>query len=300
MTYALECSGPGGTRSDAVTVNVTLPEPGILVADFDSGADGFSSTGRWARSAESAHGAGQAWSDSPGGNYQNSVVTTLWSPAFDLSRYAAVSASFWHRYELQPGRDFGSILVDGGPAITEIASFTGPSYGWIPASFDLSAFAGRKSVRIGFRVTTDTSVVADGWYVDDVVVTGEESGARFVPITPCRLLDTRATNGPYGGQSIPAATSWFFRAAGDCGVPGDARAVTVVVAVVNPAATGHATLFAADQPRPVASAINFPAGTTRASNSIVKLPLDGGGDFALHNGSPGPAHFIVDVSGYFE
>jgi hypothetical protein len=300
MAYVLTCTGDGGTTSKTVIVDVVLPDPDILNADFEAGAEGFSGTGRWARSNESAHGAGFAWSDSPGGNYPNSANATLWSPVFDLSGYASVTARFWHLYDFQLNLDFGTVVVNDGGAIVEIGSYTGTSNGWTQVSVDLSGFAGRTSVRLGFRITTNGSIVADGWHIDDVVVSGEERGTGFKAIAPCRLADTRIPSEPYGGQAIPGATSWFFPAAGSCGIPASARAIAVIVTVIAPSDVGYATLYPADRPRPLTSSISFAAGQVISGNAFIKLPLDGGGDYGVYNGSAGNAHVAVDVMGYFE
>jgi hypothetical protein len=300
MTYTLACTGNGGTTSDSVTVTVALPDPGILDADFDSGAEGFSGAGTWARSGESAHGAGQAWSDSPGGNYANQTNATLWSPTFDLSRYTSVTATFWHDHDFEAGQDFGTVWVDDDGSLTQIASFAGDSGGWFQESLDLSAYAGSTSVRIGFRVTTNSSGVRDGWHVDDVVITGQESPTGFHAVTPCRIVDTRSPSGPYGGQALPPSFDRFFDVTGTCGVPTSARAIAAIYTVVSPSASGHIRLFPADQERPDASALNFTAGMVRANNGLLKLPLDGLGDLGIYNASAGTAHLVIDVTGYFE
>lgn len=300
MTYSLTCTGAGGSASDSETVQVVLPDPGILVADFDSGAEGFTGEGSWARSGEDAHGAGQAWSDSPGGSYAGSTSATLWSPAFDLSRYGTATATFWHRFDFQSNQDFGEVWVDDGEDLYLLRSFTGGSGGWVQVSIDLSEFAGRASVTLGFRVSTDASGASDGWHVDDVEITGEETGTVFHPVTPCRAVDTRDEQGAYGGQSIPGTTDRFFAITGSCGIPATARAVAVNLTVVTPSMSGHLRIFPADVARPTSSAVNFQAGMVRANNALLRLPMDGLGDVGVYNGSPGIAHVIIDVTGYFD
>jgi hypothetical protein len=91
-----------------------------------------------------------------------------------------------------------------------------------------------------------------------------------------------------------------FALGGACGVPPNARALSVNLTVTQPAAAGHLILYPADQAAPATSAINFTPGQTRANNAVVRLSADGNAALAVLVGSAGPVHFILDVNGYFE
>jgi len=47
---------------------------------------------------------------------------------------------------------------------------------------DLSAYAGEPVVHIRFRLASAGGTSTDGWYIDNVVVAGQEGGALFLPI----------------------------------------------------------------------------------------------------------------------
>lgn len=124
----------------------------------------------------------------------------------------------------------------------------------------------------------------------------------FFTVTPCRLLDTRDPDGPYGG---PALQWWprTFAAAGRCGIPSTAVALSVNVTAVSPSGSGYITLFPAGLPQPDTSTINFPAGHTRSNNAI--LPLSGTPERTFTAvAAPGTfeaaVHLLVDVNGYFQ
>ena len=161
---------------------------------------------------------------------------------------------------------------------------------------------------------SDFEVIQLGWQPSTAVAS---SGRDFYTVPPCRLVDTRATPGPsepassgapalhpgqvYAGE--PAQPSWsrVFRVAGQCGVPASAKAVSLNVAAVAPAASGFFTFYPGDQlVAPAASAVSFAAGQTRASNLVVALSASGSGTLAVQNNSGAPAALVVDVNGYFQ
>lgn len=155
----------------------------------------------------------------------------------------------------------------------------------------------------------DFEVIELGWHPSTAV---SPAGRDFYTLAPCRLVDTRLAPGPtepgssgapalYPGQ--PGQTSWsrVFRAAGQCGVPATAKAVSLNVTAVAAAAGGTFAFYPGDQlAAPGASAVSFGPGQTRAGNVVVALSASGSGTLAVQNTSGGPAAVVVDVNGYFE
>jgi len=119
----------------------------------------------------------------------------------------------------------------------------------------------------------------------------------FYTLAPCRLVDTRGDVAPLGGPAMGANTDRNFLLAGSCGVPLEAKALSVNVTATGAAATGNLRLHAGRSRVPAASSLNFRAGVTRANNAIV--PLSAIGELAVYCASPGSAHVVVDVNGYF-
>lgn len=132
-------------------------------------------------------------------------------------------------------------------------------------------------------------------------VTGEELHAipaprpatRFVPLTPCRLVDTRTTS-----SALEAGVPRRIPVTGVCGVPPDARSLAVNVTVVAPTSTGTLKAFAAGTVPPEAGTVSARPGRTRASQAFVAV----GSDAAIAlmwDARAGSSDAVVDVSGYF-
>lgn len=121
----------------------------------------------------------------------------------------------------------------------------------------------------------------------------------FYTLTPCRLVDTRASAGMYGGPALVAGNERVFALRGQCGIPSTALAVSLNVTVTQSTQIGHVVLYASDRPRPNVSAVNYLTGTTKANNAVVTLGPSGG-LAAFCSQASGTAHVVIDVNGYFE
>lgn len=121
--------------------------------------------------------------------------------------------------------------------------------------------------------------------------------SRYYPVTPCRVVDTRNAPGALGGPALTAGTARSFTLAGYCGVPVDAKAVSMNATVSQATSQGSLTLYPGGGDGPGTSAISFPVGRDRANNAI--LGLTGGVLSVRDNQTTGTVHFIVDVNGYF-
>ncbi len=125
--------------------------------------------------------------------------------------------------------------------------------------------------------------------------------ARFFPLIPCRLVDTRRAPGPLGGPALDANQPRTFAIANVCNVPSTARAISVNVTAIGPATAGQYRFHAADRPLPISSTLSFAASRTRANNGVVALSGDGLGRFTVQPDlSSGTSHLVVDVNGYFQ
>jgi hypothetical protein len=143
-----------------------------------------------------------------------------------------------------------------------------------------------------YRGATDYDAVAQ------VITDDPQRPLSFYTVTPCRAFDTRdpALGGPL---ALAANIHTEVSLAGRCGVPASARAVAVNLTAVTASSAGHLSAFPAGRIAPVASALNFGRGSTRASQAT--LGLGDGGRLALRPIQPsGLVHLVIDVSGYFE
>ena len=128
--------------------------------------------------------------------------------------------------------------------------------------------------------------------------TGEGQGLQFFNLTPCRAVDTR--NG-YGGI-VPVATVRDFQMKGVCGVPTDAKTVTLNVTAVAPSCSGFLVLYPKGGAFPNVSNINFNAGEPAIANGAVVPITTTSPDISLAYGSGAgcTVHVILDVTGYFK
>jgi hypothetical protein len=210
---------------------------------------------------------------------------------------------------------FTKEVVNGtrNPLSDKLAWCGAPMGGMSQVQVDLSSFAGAKAARLRWYEGDDTDTAAaepNGWYVDSVTVANTQQIAActqapaatdFHPLPPCRLLDTRNAPGAFGGPALSAFQRREIAAADVCGVPRNARALAVNVAVTGAQGSGSLQIFPANlRHAPPTAFLPFGPGQTRANNGILMLSGEGDGRFAAVNGSPGNLHVIVDVSGYFQ
>ncbi|HEX2577995.1 MAG TPA: hypothetical protein VHK88_16730 [Aquihabitans sp.] len=127
---------------------------------------------------------------------------------------------------------------------------------------------------------------ADGQRAADVV-----DDAFFFPITPCRVLDTRAT-APLAAN----ATRDVAITGGTCGVPATATAVEASVSSVTPAGDGFARVWPAGGTPSNGTVLNYSAGKGTTNTGAVAIGETGG--LTVKNFS-GPSHYVIDVQGYF-
>lgn len=115
--------------------------------------------------------------------------------------------------------------------------------------------------------------------------------SAFVPVTPCRLLDTRDG----GGARLSGDTTVVVPTLGRCGIPAGTTALALSVTVTQPLAAGFATVWPGDVSRPTTSTINYAPGETRANGAIIATGADG----TLGVASSASAHVVIDVTGAF-
>lgn len=124
----------------------------------------------------------------------------------------------------------------------------------------------------------------------------------FVPIVPCRLLDTRQGSNNVGPRTSPLGPGDTYAQAvrganGNCVVPSEAIGVALNVTIANPTAPSFLTVWPSDATRPLASNLNWIAGSPPTPNKVdVGLSADGKVSF-FNNG--GDVDVLADVVGYY-
>ena len=131
--------------------------------------------------------------------------------------------------------------------------------------------------------------------------------STFVPISPCRIADTRIAGGAIGNGSTKAfyvrGTTGFNTQGGKvggCGVPASATGVTANVTI--PAVSsggGWMTGWPYGATRPVTNFVTYPKNLTVTVNPTFAL-TPGGSDpsLAIYNHGHS-AYVVIDVTGYY-
>lgn len=140
-----------------------------------------------------------------------------------------------------------------------------------------------------------------------------DSDLLYVPVAPCRIIDTRIAGG-----KIPAGATRSFRVAGTsgfeaqggkaggCGVPMGASspmaaAVMLNIVAVDVDGKGNLAAWEFGQPEPLATSINFQRIDMNIANGLI-VPIAGISS-VTHDlnvkANFSNAHLVVDVTGYF-
>lgn len=121
--------------------------------------------------------------------------------------------------------------------------------------------------------------------------------SRFVPITPCRIADTRGPAGPFGGPFLTGSTTRDFAIQNStCGIPSTALAYVLNATVVPKGTLRYLTLLPCGQPQPSTSNINSLDGRIKAVAAIVPSGTNG----AVCAYASDDTDLVLDISGYFD
>jgi hypothetical protein len=130
---------------------------------------------------------------------------------------------------------------------------------------------------------------------------------EFVPITPCRLADTRNTNGAFGPlfgapSLVGNSARTFVPSHGSCNIPSNAAAFSLNVTAVTHSDPsrghgylGYLTIWPTGYPRSQVSTLNSWDGRTKANAAIVPAGGGGGVDVFVTD----DADLVLDINGYF-
>ncbi|MEV6527272.1 choice-of-anchor D domain-containing protein [Longispora sp. NPDC051575] len=122
-----------------------------------------------------------------------------------------------------------------------------------------------------------------------------DSTGAYYPITPRRILDSRAGIG--AGAKVSPGQTVSLMTVGDRDVPRyGVGAVALNVTVTEPTSDSFVTVYPSGVPRPDTSSLNIVRGWTGANSVTVAVGEDG--RINLYNQS-GQTHLIVDIVGYF-
>jgi hypothetical protein len=186
----------------------------------------------------------------------------------------------------QAMKTYGLIVADNGSDM------------YIQGTYDPRWDNGVLNPAFGSLKASDFEVVQLGW---QPAVAASAGPGKLYTVTPCRILDTRNANGPFGGPPLPPGGQRVITVAGRCGIPATAKAVAVNVTVVGTPQAGLVVFFPGNAQVPNTSTLSFSTGQTRANNAVLMLASSGTGTLAVKNTTGSlPLQLILDVSGYFQ
>ena len=141
---------------------------------------------------------------------------------------------------------------------------------------------------------TDLIVDINGYFAPPI------SGAlHFYPVTPCRVADTRRSQGkpdPFGPPSLAASlTRDFPIQSSPCGIPPTAAAYALNITVVPQGPLQFLSIWPSGEPYPNVSTLNSTDGSTLANAAIVPAGVNGAITVLAGN----PTDLIIDINGYF-
>ncbi|MBL8217219.1 MAG: BACON domain-containing protein [Bryobacterales bacterium] len=153
------------------------------------------------------------------------------------------------------------------------------------------------SVAANTGTASRTGVIAVGGQSFTITQTGAVvTPLRFVPVTPCRVSDTRYATGAFGGPRFAAGeTRSIVIPSSPCNVPATAQAYSLNLTVVPPAPLSYVTLFPTGTTQPLVSTLNSWDGRTKANTAIVPAGTNGAVSVYVTH----PTDVILDINGYF-
>lgn len=130
----------------------------------------------------------------------------------------------------------------------------------------------------------------------------------FVPISPCRLFDTRLAGGAIAANTVrsfdvTAVSDYSFQggAASNCngvGAAGSFAAAVINFTTVTPAGAGYITAFPFGTTQPLAATVNYAGGDIRGNVATVALD-QGASANELSVYTFAQTHLVGDIIGYF-
>jgi len=126
-----------------------------------------------------------------------------------------------------------------------------------------------------------------------------QSSSSFVPITPCRAVDTRLAAGPLGGPMLSGGTTRNFNISGTCGIPQWSvntyvpTGYALNVTVVPKHGLGYLTVWPTDERMPLGSLMNSD-GRIKANAALVMAGTNG----AISVYASDDTDVIIDVNAY--
>ncbi|KAF1707604.1 hypothetical protein [Pseudoxanthomonas sacheonensis] len=225
------------------------------------------------------------------------------------------SAAEAYQPKTQRGQLVRKIVKQWGPYVQEAykanlsswAKEMGPLFAKASLN-DLQKAADARNFDTMNNALLGASVAAKGGAITPKTLGEIAADLVFVPIPPCRILDTRLAVGAIAagttrGVDVSAVSDYSFQGgdASNCsgmGAAGSFAAVAVNFTSVTPAQTGYFTAFPFLGTQPLAATQVYTAGGILSNFAIVRLD-QGASANEMNIYSERQLHLVADVVGYY-
>ena len=269
-------TGGGGTDYPGGTIFKITPAGTLTVLHYFQGAEGINPNSRLVQATD-----GNFYGTAPnGGGNSNGTVYSL---AVGLNPFV----------ETQPASGtIGSPVTILGTNLTGATSVTFNGTSALILSNTGSAIT--TTVPVGATTGTVKVTLASGRLNSnpDFQVTG---ALQFVPVPPCRVVDTRQTGGPIQGGTL---RSFIVSQLGGCGVPSSgvaAYSLNLAIVPQNHHPLGYLTIWPEREIQPFVSTMNSQDGRIKSNAAIVPS-----GNNAVSVFVTDTTDVILDIDGYFQ
>jgi hypothetical protein len=128
--------------------------------------------------------------------------------------------------------------------------------------------------------------------------TSASQPSQFVPIVPCRVVDTRSPSGQFGGPPLSGGASRSFALPqGSCpNIPSSATAfaLNVTLVPINHGRVGYLTIWPTGQTQPTVSTMNSDG---RVKADAATVPAGTGGAVSVY--VTDTTNVVIDIDGYY-
>jgi hypothetical protein len=127
----------------------------------------------------------------------------------------------------------------------------------------------------------------------------------FIAVVPCRVVDTRGTNGTFGGPIFAASETRTYALSTNPACPGFPAASSIAgysvnITVTQTAGTGFVTGYPSGTSLPMVSSVNFVGADQTISNAAIVPAGTGGNAGKIDVFASQQTHVIIDVNGYYD
>jgi Chaperone of endosialidase len=126
------------------------------------------------------------------------------------------------------------------------------------------------------------------------------SPLALIAITPCRLVDTRASQGfppAFGAPGLLAGVARTFplQSSAACSIPAAAQAYSLNITVVPSSPSGFLTAYPTGQPLPTAAVLVWAQGNVTSNAAVIAAGASGSVDLYANQ----PTDVVIDINGYY-